>query len=173
MTNGTLCAVCFFRGRGIGRNVRSADETAVQSLPFFRRTLRASSRAAGEGLYSVRVTIANGHRTRLFPRIPRSDEQWFSPGTSAFLSRRAFSQAKKPRPRPTSRPLRFRYDTGEKIEKTMFFPEAERQRDKENCTDRSPRGRDSKGRARLELFSQKQVFGKMGRQRLPLVPLSR
>ena len=60
-----------------------------------------------------------------------------------------------------------------KTEKTMIFPEAERQRDKENCTDRSSRGRDSKGRARLEPFSQKQVFGKMGRQRRPLVPLSR
>ena len=55
----------------------------------------------------------------------------------------------------------------------MFFPETDRQRDGASCTDRSPRGRDSKGRARLELFSQKQVFGKTARQRRPLVPLSR
>ena len=38
-------------------------------------------------------------------RIPRSDEQWFFPGTLPVLSRRSFSQAKIASPRPTTYPF--------------------------------------------------------------------
>ena len=93
-TQGSLPSVsssvrAIVRASAIGKPKSSPKSELYDRLPWFQiLRICGSSRAAGEGLCSVRVTIANGQRTGLFPRIPRSDVQWFPPGISFFLSRR-------------------------------------------------------------------------------------